>query len=64
VWREKIERSKKRHVHEKPLGLQTALIEATSNKGDIIVDPCAGSFSVMDAAHACGRKFLGCDILG
>ena len=30
----------------------------------MVIDPVAGSFSVMRAAHACGRRFLGGDILG
>ena len=30
----------------------------------MVIDPVAGSFSVMHAAHACGRHFLGGDILG
>ena len=50
------------HPHKKPIVLQTKLIEAVSNEGDIIIDPAAGSFSVMEAAHNSGRNFLGCDI--
>ena len=50
------------HPHKKPIGLQAKLITAVSNEGDIIIDPAAGSFSVMDAANNSGRNFLGCDI--
>ena len=60
IWSEKI--INKIHVHTKPIKLQVELIKATSKKGDIIVDPCAGSFSVMKAARLCNRNFLGCDI--
>jgi site-specific DNA-methyltransferase (adenine-specific) len=62
VWPERIK--DKIHAHQKPLGLQKAVIEATTELGDVVIDPVAGSFSVMHAAHACGRRFLGGDILG
>jgi site-specific DNA-methyltransferase (adenine-specific) len=51
------------HPHAKPLELQRRLIAAVTQSGDVVVDPCAGSYSVMRAAHACGRKFLGTDVL-
>ena len=35
------------------------LIEAVSNMEDIIIDPAAGSFSVMEAAHKFRKKFFG-----
>ena len=62
VWSEPIKN--KVHPHQKPFGLQKAVIEATTEPGDVVIDPVAGSFSVMRAAHACGRRFLGGDILG
>jgi site-specific DNA-methyltransferase (adenine-specific) len=64
VWREKIENGDKNHTHAKPYDLQKSLIEAVTNTGDIVVDPCAGGYSVMRAARAANRHFLGCDILG
>jgi site-specific DNA-methyltransferase (adenine-specific) len=64
VWDEKIGSKDKIHGHQKPFGLQKAVIEATTDPGDVVIDPVAGSFSVMHAAHACGRRFLGGDILG
>jgi hypothetical protein len=62
VWPEPIKA--KIHPHQKPFGLQKAVIEATTDPDDVVIDPVAGSFSVMHAAHACGRRFLGGDILG
>ena len=62
VWEEPQDKSG--HPHRKPLELQKKLIAAVSNKGDLIVDPAAGSFSVMEAAHAEERRFLGCDLNG
>lgn len=64
VWEEKIEIGDKNHTHTKPIGLQMRLIEAVTNEGDVIVDPCAGGYSAMKAAHTVDRHFLGCDILG
>ncbi len=61
VW---LERTKTReHPHQKPIGLQGELIAAVSNEGDYVIDPAAGSFSVMEAALSKGRNFLGCDLI-
>ncbi len=60
VWLERTET--KEHPHQKPVGLQAELIEAVSNEGDYVIDPAAGSFSVMEAAHSKGRNFIGCDL--
>ena len=54
----------KRHAHQKPVGLQAALIEAVTEPGDLVVDPAAGSFSVMESALSVGRNFLGGDLDG
>ena len=60
VVTEKVERI--RNVHPKPMNLQARLIEAVTDPGDVVLDPAAGSYSVMAAAHRVGRQFLGCDI--
>lgn len=60
VWEEKIK--SKNHPHSKPIELQMRLIEATSSKNDIVIDPAAGGFSVLEACQKTNRKFLGCDI--
>jgi len=62
VWTEKIE--EKNHTHAKPVGLQMRLIKAVTNKGDIVVDPSSGGYSVMKSALEMERHFIGCDILG
>jgi site-specific DNA-methyltransferase (adenine-specific) len=49
------------HPHVKPVGLITRLIAAVTQPGDLVVDPAAGSFVVMHAAHGLGREFIGCD---
>jgi|ERR1035437_1915944 site-specific DNA-methyltransferase (adenine-specific) len=63
VWTEKIDKNDRSHTHAKPIGLQKTLIECVTNIGDIVVDPCAGSYSVMKAALAVERHFIGCDLL-
>jgi len=62
VWREKI--TAKTHPHCKPVELQGQLIAAVSNEGDYVIDPAAGSFSVLEAAVSQRRLFLGCDLEG
>ena len=62
VWAEQVNR--REHPHNKPIGLQAELIEAVTSCGDLVVDPAAGSFSVLEACRLKGRNFLGCDILG
>ena len=52
-----------RHPHRKPIKLQAALLSAVTNEADIVLDPCAGDFTVMRAAQSCGRDFLGCDLV-
>ena len=59
IWAEKIKT--KTHPHNKPINLQGELIEAVTGEGDLIVDPAAGSFSVLEACRLRGRNFLGCD---
>ena len=61
VWTEKAERLGA--VHPKPVELQAALIEAVTDVGNVVLDPAAGSYSVLTAAQQTGRDFLGCDIV-
>lgn len=51
-------------THAKPVGLQARLIEALTNAEDVVLDPAAGSYSVLKACQRTGRRFLGCDIRG
>lgn len=64
-WTEKITAESRRiHPHRKPLGLQKALIQAVTKPGEVVLDPAAGSFSVLEACQLCDREFLGCDLAG
>ncbi len=63
VWDEKIPPPQhKKYHHTKPIDLQTRLIRAVTNEFDLVVDPAAGSFSVLEACNTANRNFLGCDI--
>lgn len=54
----------KTHAHQKPVSLQAALIEATTQPGDLVIDPCAGSFSSLEATlMVAGRRFAGADLV-
>ena len=62
VWAEKAPTLK--GVHPKPVELQRVLIEATTAPDDPVLDPAAGSFSVLEACQLAGRMFVGCDVNG
>ncbi|MGI9419193.1 MAG: DNA methyltransferase [Geminicoccaceae bacterium] len=61
VWNEKLPH---RGGHAKPVGLQSRLIDCLTNPGDTVIDPAAGTFSVLEACKATERTFLGCDLKG
>jgi site-specific DNA-methyltransferase (adenine-specific) len=61
VWRNATERYKN-HPTPKPVKLMSRLIEASSNIGDIVFDPCMGSGAVGLAAKQTGRKFIGIEM--
>ncbi|MBC6497938.1 MAG: site-specific DNA-methyltransferase [Alphaproteobacteria bacterium GM7ARS4] len=63
VWREDVKRNSG-HTHSKPVMAQAALIAAVSHPSDVVIDPAAGSFSVLEACRNTGRNFLGCDLNG
>ena len=53
---------KRKHPHQKPFFLIRTLIEATTKEGDLVVDPCAGSFVVLEVCQELKRDYLGCDL--
>ena len=59
VWGERVEKT---HPHSKPIGLQERLIRAITQPGELVVDPAAGGYSVLEACIRCDRNFVGCDI--
>lgn len=52
-----------RHPHAKPHVLMERLIRAVTRKGDLVVDPCAGGYGILEACGLSGREFIGGDIL-
>lgn len=61
-WLEHSDRSI--HPHAKPMQLTMRLIRAVTKRGDLVVDPCAGGYGVLEACIETGRQFVGCDIGG
>lgn len=51
-----------KHPTQKPLALLERIILASTNPGDIIIDPFTGSSTTGMAAAGCGRKFIGIDL--
>ena len=47
---------------QKPVALYARMIKASSNQGDVVLDPFAGSGTTLDAAESLGRKWIGIDI--
>lgn len=50
------------HACPLPIGLVQRMVELTSDPGDMIFDPFAGSGTVLAVAHALDRKFCGIDL--
>ena len=47
---------------QKPLALYERLIRASSNEGDIVLDPFCGCGTTIDAAHSLNRNWIGIDL--
>ena len=50
------------YATQKPLALMERIIKASSNPGDLVVDPFCGCASTIEAAHRLGREWIGIDI--
>ncbi len=50
------------HPTEKPVALLEELIKVSTNPGDTIVDPFAGSASLLEAANRTGRRAVGTEM--
>lgn len=59
-WTEMSDRSI--HPHAKPIALQAELIKSMTKRGDLVVDPAAGGYTMLEACRVTGRNFLGCDL--
>jgi site-specific DNA-methyltransferase (adenine-specific) len=47
---------------QKPVALLERIIAASSNPGDVVLDPFCGCGTAIDAAHSLGRRWIGIDI--
>ena len=47
---------------QKPLALLERIIKASSNPGDVVLDPFVGSGTTLVAAKCLGRQWVGIDI--
>ena len=47
---------------QKPVALLERIIQASSNKGDLVLDPFCGCATTLEAAHNLGRRWIGIDI--
>ena len=50
------------HPTQKPVKVLKNLIEIFTDKGDVVIDPCAGSGTTLLAAAQCDRKAFGFEI--
>ena len=57
-----INHNKENHPHEKPIDLIKKIIEHSSKKGDLILDPFAGSGSVCLACQELDRGWIGIEL--
>ena len=58
---QKVEKKFGKHPTQKSLELLKRIVLASTNKGDLILDPFTGSSTTGLAAHLFGRKFIGID---
>jgi DNA modification methylase len=47
---------------QKPLALLERIISASSNEGDVVLDPFCGCGTAIDAAQKLGRRWIGIDV--
>jgi len=52
----------KLHPTQKDLNMIKDLIQVSTNKGDIVLDPCMGSGTTMEACYKTGRRGVGIEI--
>ena len=50
------------YATQKPLALLKRIIEASTNPGDVVMDPFCGCATTLEAAHSLDRRWIGIDI--
>jgi site-specific DNA-methyltransferase (adenine-specific) len=56
------DRLNKKHPCQLPLPLLRILVQASSNKNDIVLDPFAGTFTLSEVANELGRQSIGIEV--
>lgn len=59
---QRIEKTFGKHPTQKPQELLRRVVLASTNKGDVVLDPFTGSSTTGLATHLYGRKFVGIDL--
>jgi site-specific DNA-methyltransferase (adenine-specific) len=55
-------KEKEYHPWQQGLAEVSSLVERFSDPGDLVIDPCAESFTTAVACHRLNRRFIGCDV--
>ena len=50
------------HPTQKPIALLERIIKASSNEGDLVLDPFSGTFTTSSVAKSLNRKSIGIEI--
>lgn len=61
-WLNRASRERLGYPTQKPLSLLELLINVSSNKGDVVLDPFCGCGTTIDAAQKLKRQWLGIDV--
>lgn len=61
-WRRDGKEYPKIHPTQKPVNVLKRLIEIFTDPGDVVIDPCAGSGSTLQAAYELGRNAYGFEV--
>ena len=51
------------HPTQKPREVWYQMLEVSTKRGDLVLDPYAGSCSSLKAASAMGRRIIGCELV-
>ena len=61
IWLDVTAEGRQQYPTQKPLKLLERIIRASSNQGDVVLDPFCGSGTTLVAAKTLGRKYIGID---
>ena len=50
------------HPTQKPIALLERIVKASSNEGDVVLDPFAGTFTTCFVAKELNRKYIGIEL--